>query len=196
MCVLCLFASVVSHFLWLQGPRPTGLLCPWDSPGKNTGVGLPCPPPGDLPGPGTEPTSPVSSALQADSLPLSPQGSPVRIITQTEISQPRVSLFSSCLQSPLFPPWSHSIPTLSSILFPLSFFDLPPTVLLIYPNLLSHSSPCPPSPFPSLGREAELEWGQASVFQTAGHDTLVGREINLVGHGINLKGSDQNLFLK
>ena len=34
--------------------------------------GLPCPPPGDLPHPGTEPTS---SALQADSLPLGYQGS-------------------------------------------------------------------------------------------------------------------------
>ena len=43
--------------------------------------GLPCPPPGDLPGPGTEPASPVSSVLQADSLPLSHQGSPVRIVT-------------------------------------------------------------------------------------------------------------------
>ena len=36
-------------------------------------TGLPCPPPGDLPNPGTEPRSP---ALQADSLPLSHQGSP------------------------------------------------------------------------------------------------------------------------
>ena len=35
-------------------------------------TGLPCPPPGDLPDPGTEPMSP---ALQADSLPLSHQGS-------------------------------------------------------------------------------------------------------------------------
>ena len=34
--------------------------------------GLPFPPPGDLPDPGTEPTSPVSSALQAGSLPLEP----------------------------------------------------------------------------------------------------------------------------
>ena len=33
--------------------------------------GLPCPPPGDLPNPGIEPKSPVSPALQADSLPLS-----------------------------------------------------------------------------------------------------------------------------
>ena len=60
---------------------PTRLLCPWDSPGKNTGVGLLSEPPGkpmntgvgtlsllqsDLPDPGVEPGS---LALQADSLP-------------------------------------------------------------------------------------------------------------------------------
>ena len=38
--------------------------------------GFPCPPPGDLPNTGTEPESPVAPALQADSLPLSHQGSP------------------------------------------------------------------------------------------------------------------------
>ena len=32
--------------------------------------GLPCPPPGDLPDPGIELVSPVSPALQVDSLPL------------------------------------------------------------------------------------------------------------------------------
>ena len=36
--------------------------------------GLPCPPPGDLPDPGIEPSSPVSPALQADSLPTEPPG--------------------------------------------------------------------------------------------------------------------------
>ena len=36
--------------------------------------GLPCPPPGNLPDPGIEPTAP---ALQAGSLPLSHQGSPL-----------------------------------------------------------------------------------------------------------------------
>ena len=36
--------------------------------------GLPCPPPGDHPSPGTEPRTPVSPALQVDSLPLSHQG--------------------------------------------------------------------------------------------------------------------------
>ena len=38
--------------------------------------GFPCPPPGDLPNPGTKPASPVSPAWQADSLPLSHLGSP------------------------------------------------------------------------------------------------------------------------
>ena len=37
--------------------------------------GLPCPPPGHLPDPGIKPASPVSLALQADSLPLSHLGS-------------------------------------------------------------------------------------------------------------------------
>ena len=42
---------------------PTRLLCPWDSPGKNTGMGGPCPPPGDLPDPGIKPASLTSPAL-------------------------------------------------------------------------------------------------------------------------------------
>ena len=37
--------------------------------------GLSFPSPGDLPNPGIEPTAPVSSALQADSLPMSDWGS-------------------------------------------------------------------------------------------------------------------------
>ena len=41
--------------------------------------GLPFPPPGDLPDPGIQPTSPVSSALQADSLPLPHQGRPLKM---------------------------------------------------------------------------------------------------------------------
>ena len=36
---MCSVTSVVSDSLCLQGPKPTRLLCPWDSPGKNTGVG-------------------------------------------------------------------------------------------------------------------------------------------------------------
>ena len=42
--------------------------------------GLPGPPPGDPSDPGINLESPVSPALQADSLPLSHQGSPVAFI--------------------------------------------------------------------------------------------------------------------
>ena len=37
--VLCLVASVVSDSLRPHGLYLTSLLCPWDSPGKNTGMG-------------------------------------------------------------------------------------------------------------------------------------------------------------
>ena len=36
---VCYITSVVSDSLWPHGLYPTRLLCPWDSPGKNTGVG-------------------------------------------------------------------------------------------------------------------------------------------------------------
>ena len=38
MCV-CVSRSVVSDSLWPHGLQPTRLLCPWDFPGKGTGVG-------------------------------------------------------------------------------------------------------------------------------------------------------------
>ena len=31
--------SILSNFLWSHGLYPAWLLCPWNSPGKNTGVG-------------------------------------------------------------------------------------------------------------------------------------------------------------
>ena len=42
--------------------------------------GLPCPSPGDLLDPGIEPTSPMSLALESDSLPLSHQESPLECL--------------------------------------------------------------------------------------------------------------------
>ena len=47
-CMLSHFSRV--RLLWPHGLWPTRLLCPWCSPGKNTGMD--CPPPGDLPDPG------------------------------------------------------------------------------------------------------------------------------------------------
>ena len=43
--------------------------------------GLPCPPAGDLPDPGIQPMSLAAPALKADSIPLSHQGSPIKICT-------------------------------------------------------------------------------------------------------------------
>ena len=38
MCV-CVSRSVVSESLRLHGLQPASLLCPWNSPGKHTGMG-------------------------------------------------------------------------------------------------------------------------------------------------------------
>ena len=40
--LLLLSCSVVSDSVWPHGLQPTRLPCPWDSPGKSTGVGCPC----------------------------------------------------------------------------------------------------------------------------------------------------------
>ena len=61
MCVYIISLSCLT--LQPRGLYPTRLLCLWDFPGMNTGVGLPCPSPGDVPNPGTEPVSPVSLEL-------------------------------------------------------------------------------------------------------------------------------------
>ena len=52
---------------------PARFLCPWSSPGKNTGSRWPFPSPGDLPHPGIIPRSP---ALQVESLPSEPRRKP------------------------------------------------------------------------------------------------------------------------
>ena len=73
LCACVQITSVVSkslqslqslHGVPLQphGLQSTRLLCPWDSPGKNTGMEV-CPPSGNLPDPEVTPTSLVSPAL-------------------------------------------------------------------------------------------------------------------------------------
>ena len=65
---------VTQSCLTLRPPlEPTRLLCPWDYPGKNTGVGCHSSSPGGLPDPGIEPRSP---ALQTDSSPSEPLEKP------------------------------------------------------------------------------------------------------------------------
>ena len=74
----CKFSPSVSHSvvpdsLQPHGLQSTRLLCPWDFPGKDTGVGCHFPSLGDHPNSGIQPGFP---ALQADSLPTELQGNP------------------------------------------------------------------------------------------------------------------------
>ena len=62
--------SVVSDSLGAYGLQPTRLLCPWDSPGKNTGVDGHVLIQGIFPTQGSNPGSPT---LRADSLPSEPK---------------------------------------------------------------------------------------------------------------------------
>ena len=55
--------SVVSDSVRPHRQQPTRLLCPWDSPGKNTGGGCHFLLQGNLPNPGIESESPASLAL-------------------------------------------------------------------------------------------------------------------------------------
>ena len=83
-CCCCQVASVVSDSVQPHRRQPTGLPCPWDSPGKNTGVGChfllqcmkvknesevaqSCPTPSD-PMDCSPPGSPVPGILQARTL--------------------------------------------------------------------------------------------------------------------------------
>ena len=65
---------VVSNCLWPHGLEPARLLCPWASPGKNTGVGCHFLLQGIFLTQGSNSGSP---ALQADSLPPEPPGKPI-----------------------------------------------------------------------------------------------------------------------
>ena len=66
-----LYCESKSHSVLSDSLRPHRLYSLWNS--SEYWGGLPCPPPGDLPNPGTEPRSPT---LQVDSLPAEPPGKP------------------------------------------------------------------------------------------------------------------------
>jgi len=57
--VLCLVSQSCPTLCDPMDCSPPGSSVHGDSLGKNTGVGLPCPPPGDLPNPGIKPRSPA-----------------------------------------------------------------------------------------------------------------------------------------
>ena len=66
--------SVMSDSLRPHELQPARLLCPWGLSRQEYQSGLPCPPPRDLPNPGTEPRSP---AWQTDSSPAQLPGKPL-----------------------------------------------------------------------------------------------------------------------
>ena len=65
---------VMSDSLQPFGLQPARLLCPWGFPGKNTGAGCHFLLQGIFPNQESNPMSPMSPALQADSLPAEPSG--------------------------------------------------------------------------------------------------------------------------
>ena len=77
---VCRVASVVSDSLWPCGLQPSRLLCPWDSPGKNTGVSCHTLFQGLFPTQGLNPRLLHLLPWQAGSLPLAPPGKPLYIM--------------------------------------------------------------------------------------------------------------------
>ena len=72
---VCSVTSVVSDSLRPHGLWPTRLLCPWDSPVKNTGMGCHALLQGDLPNPARDRTHFACIGRRVGSLPLVPPGS-------------------------------------------------------------------------------------------------------------------------
>ena len=65
LCTLSRFRRI-QLFVTLWTVALPRFLCPWDSPGKNTGSGLPFPTPGALSNPGIKPVSLTSPALAGE----------------------------------------------------------------------------------------------------------------------------------
>ena len=72
-CLIFISHSVMSNSLWPHWLYPARLLCPWNSLGKNTGVGCHALLQGIFP---TQGSNPDLLHLQADSLPSEPPGKP------------------------------------------------------------------------------------------------------------------------
>ena len=85
--VLCKVPPVVSSSLWPHGPQPTSLLCPRDSPGKNTGVGCHALLQGIFPTQRSNLHLLYFLHWQTGSLPLAPPGKPWEYIELSQKAQ-------------------------------------------------------------------------------------------------------------
>ena len=93
-CLVCVSRSVMSNSLWPHGLQPARLLCPWDSPGKNTGVGCHSLLQGILLTQGSNPSLLLCRQIFYH---LSHQGSPLVILKYTATAR-RYCRFGSKLQ--------------------------------------------------------------------------------------------------
>ena len=88
MCVhvcVCVCVGMLSHvqLFVTSWTEPARLLCPWDFPGKNSGVGCRFLLQG-LPNPGIEPTSPASPALGGGFFSTVPPGKPAHNLGRSQ----------------------------------------------------------------------------------------------------------------
>ena len=107
-CCFCLVTKSCPTLLQRHGLQLAKLLCPWDSPGKNTGVGCHALLQGIFPTQGIEPMPPV---WQAGSLQLSHQGHPKLKVpalkTALWVIRPEETELKKCLASLLPSPDTH-----------------------------------------------------------------------------------------
>ena len=86
MLLLLFRCSVVSHSLWCRGLQPSRRLCPWDSPGKNTGMGCHFLLQGIFPTQGSSPSLLHLLLWKEDSSPLCYLGSPKEPTDPSEVT--------------------------------------------------------------------------------------------------------------
>ena len=91
-------ASVLSDSFQPDELQPAGLLCPWDSPGKNTGVGRHALLQGIFPTQGLNPLLLCLLHWQVGSLPLAPLRKPARFLSRVQLF---VTPWTLACQAPL-----------------------------------------------------------------------------------------------
>ena len=111
--ILC--HSVMSNFLVLHRRYPARMLCPWDSPGKNSGVGCHALFQGIFLTQGSIPLLLCLLHWQMNSLPLDPPGKPIVyiqahvIFSFDTLSRICVSTYYTCCRVIQFSQFSHSV---------------------------------------------------------------------------------------
>ena len=89
--------SVLSNYLWCHRSQPTRLLCPWDSLGKNTGVGCLFLLQGIFSTQGSNPCLLCLLHWQVGSLPLAPPGKFLRDIRLVHMLHGFCFIFHDCI---------------------------------------------------------------------------------------------------